>query len=282
MSENEENKNLIIYQDSDQNLITVNSNDPNQNLNPNIEIKNTNEIKNLWNTLDKKIKNSNLNDLNLNNIERIQFKLHDKDFNLKIPIKVTKTYSKNQNILSLVILFVPIAFLFFVIPPILIINVTNIINNSILLISIELILVIIAVLCSKQMKKNPKKILTNSETIINNIKSKFQKITLIKKDGIFEKEYLGFNLNDTFEDIKSKINEEWILERKSDFLVNHQGLMEKINIFSIEVKRTDDSNYLLVQFKVKEKRVRTLKKTTNEIILEKNLEPIKFEFLILL
>lgn len=58
--------------------------------------------------------------------------------------------------------------------------------------------------------------------------------------------------------------------------------MERINIFSIEVERTDDSNYLLVKFKVKEKRVRTLKKTTNEIVLEKNLEPIKFEFLILL
>ena len=58
--------------------------------------------------------------------------------------------------------------------------------------------------------------------------------------------------------------------------------MEKINIFSIEVERTDDSNYLLVKFKVKEKRIRTLKKTTNEIVLEKNLEPIKFKFLILL
>ena len=182
MSENEENKNLIIYQDSVQNLITVNSDDPNQNLNPNIEIKNTNDIKNLWNDLDKKIKN-----LNLNNMERIQFKLHDKDFNLKIPIKVTKTYSKNQNILSLVILFIPIAFLFFVIPPILIINVANIINNSIILISIELILVIIAVLCSKQMKKILKKYLLIQKQLSITSNLNFKKLLLLKKTEFLKK-----------------------------------------------------------------------------------------------
>lgn len=267
MNENEENKNLI----------TVNSNDENQNLNPNIEIKNTNDIRNLWNDLDKNIKNINLNDLN--NTEKIKFKLHNNDFNFKVAINVTKTYDNKQKVLLWLLPLIPAAFILLVMLPVMIAG--NIVVGM-FLISVALVMVVISILCLKQVKQNPKKTIINSETISEDIKSKFQKITLIKKDGIFEKEYLGFNSSDTFEDIKSKINEEWILERKSDFLSNHQGLMEKINIFSVEVKRTDDSNYLLVQFKVKEKRVRTLKKATNEIVLEKNLEPIKFEFLILL
>ena len=83
-------------------------------------------------------------------------------------------------------------------------------------------------------------------------------------------------------EIKSKINHEWILENKNDFLSNHQGITEKHHIFGIEVNQTDDSNNILVRFRVKERRLWTLKASSEAMILEKNQDPIKFEFLIAL
>ena len=83
-------------------------------------------------------------------------------------------------------------------------------------------------------------------------------------------------------EIKSKINHQWILENKNDLLSNHQGITEKTHIFGIEVNETNDSNNILVRFRIKERRVRTLKESSEIMILEKNQDPIKFEFLITL
>ena len=128
--------------------------------------------------------------------------------------------------------------------------------------------------------KKPKKTISNFDEIDSNIKTTLQKLTLIRRDGIFDKTYLGFDTEDGFMEIKSKINHEWILENKNDFLSNHQGITEKNHIFGIEVNETNDSNNILVKFRVKERRVRTLKKSSEAMILEKNQDPIKFEFLI--
>ena len=154
MNENEENKNLI----------TVNSNDENQNLNPNIEIRNTNDIKNLWNNLDKKIKNINLDDLN--NIEKIKFKLHNNDFNFKVAINVTKTYDNKQKVLLWLLPLMPAAFIFLVMLPVMIAG--NMVVGM-FLISVALVMVVISILCLKQVKQNPKKTIINSETISNDI-----------------------------------------------------------------------------------------------------------------
>ena len=130
--------------------------------------------------------------------------------------------------------------------------------------------------------KESKKTIRNFEEINSNIKTTLQKLTLIWRDGIFDKTYLGFDWEDGFMEIKSKINHQWILENKNDLLSNHQGITEKTHIFGIEVNQTDDANHLLVKFAIKERRVRTLKESSEIMILEKNQDPIKFEFLITL
>lgn len=282
MIENQENKNLVIYQNSNLSLQNANNN---ENVKLNIEIKNGDDIKKLWKNLSEEIKKVDSLLLNPNERQKIKFRLHNHNFNVNIPFIGKKINDSNQKLILMLICIIPILFMILVI---LLVNLLPSISQDVA-ISITILsnilafgAIVVGFLLKWKINKNAKKLIIDSQETINNIESIFQKITLIKKDGIFEKEYLGFKPNDLFEDIKLKINEDWIFERRKDLLRNNQDLIEKINIFFVELEKTNDPNYLLVTFKVKERKVKTLKKTTNEIIVEKNREPIKFEFLILL
>ena len=209
----------------------------------------------------------------------LKFSLHNKDFNLSIKINFKNILTIEQKIASLLAIVLPAVIL--IIVTILALNpATSSMPLALIAVPIFILLFGGGLTAGYFIIKKPKKTIRNFEEINLNIKTTLQKLTLIRREGIFDKTYLGFDSEDGFIEIKSKINNQWILENKNDLLSNHQGITEKNHIFGIEVNETNDSNNILVRFRIKERRVRTLKESSEAMILEKNQDPIKFEFLI--
>ena len=248
------------------------------------QLKHTNDAKKLWKSFSEENKEIKLQEED--KTTNLKFSLHDHNFDLLMKINFKNVLSTEQKVASWLVMVLPAAILLIILISIFFSVINNNANAGNKLVSFALPIFILifggGLTAGYFITKKPKKTISNFDEIDSNIKTTLQKLTLIRRDGIFDKTYLGFDSEDGFMEIKSKINHEWILENKNDFLSNHQGITEKNHIVGIEVNQTDDSNNILVGFRIKERRLWTLKESSELMILEKNQDPIKFEFLIAL
>ena len=247
------------------------------------QLKHTNDAKKLWKSFSEE--NKEIKFQEEDKTTNLKFSLHDHNFDLLMKINFKNVLTTEQKVAAWLVMALPALTLLIVlilIPIFLFANAPGDANINLVFVVLPLVFVLLTwgIAAGYFITKKPKKTISNFDEIDSNIKTTLQKLTLIRRDGIFDKTYLGFDAEDGFMEIKSKINHEWILENKNDFLSNHQGITEKNHIFGIEVNETDDSNHLLVKFAIKERRVWTLKESSEAMILEKNQDPIKFKFLI--
>ena len=246
------------------------------------QLKHTNDAKKLWKSFSEE--NKEINFQEEDKTTNLKFSLHDHNFDLLMKINFKNVLTTEQKVAAWLVMALPALTLLtiLILIPIFIANAPDAAKFNLVFVVLPLVFVLLTwgIAAGYFITKKPKKTISNFDEIDLNIKTTLQKLTLIRRDGIFDKTYLGFDSEDGFMEIKSKINHEWILENKNDLLSNHQGITEKNHIFGIEVNQTDDSNNILVRFRVKERRVRTLKESSEVMILEKNQDPIKFEFLI--
>ena len=221
------------------------------------QLKHTNDAKKLWKSFSEE--NKEINFQEEDKTTNLKFSLHDHNFDLLMKINFKNVLTTEQKVAAWLVMGLPALTLLIVlilIPIFLFVNAPDAANINLAVIVLPSVFVLLTwgIAAGYFITKKPKKTISNFDEIDSNIKSTLQKLTLIRRDGIFDKTYLGFDSEDGFMEIKSKINHQWILENKNDLLSNHQGITEKNHIFGIEVNQTDDANHLLVKFAIKERR----------------------------